>query len=138
MPYLHPLAWRVAIGPSDVFDGHGVMVAQDGLDSCAVYSTASGASCFGWTDASHDDARALAMKFIDRFPCIAAKGAGNDARYAAWLTGLLSSLPDGQALPLYFTDDRPYDPRRPEVALMSTISGAICGFYPAPPSPPEA
>lgn len=138
MPYLHPLAWRVAIGPSDVFDRHGVMVAQDELDSCAVYSTASGASCFGWADASHDDATALAVKFADRFPCIAVKGAGNDPRYAAWLTGLLSSLPDGQALPLYFSDDRPYDPRRPEVALMSTTSGAICGFYPAPPSPPEA
>lgn len=138
MPYLHPLAWRMAIGPSDVFDQHGVMVAQDWLDSCAVYSTASGASCFGWKDASHDDAVALAVKFADRFPCIAAKGAGNDAPYAAWLTSLLRVLTDGEALPLFFSDDKPYDPTRPDVALMSTTSGAICGSYSAPPSPPVA
>ena len=138
MPYLHPLAWRVLIGPSDVFDRHGIMVTHDGLDTCAVYSTASGASCFGWADASHDDAKALAVKFADRFPCIAAKGAGNGARYAAWLTGLLSVLPNGQALPVFFSDDKPYDPECPEVPLMSTRSGAICGAYSAPPPPPEA
>lgn len=137
MPYLHPLAWRVSIGPSYAFDRHGIMVARDHLDSCAVYSMASGASCFGWADASHDDAMALAAKFADRFPCIAAEGAGDDAPYAVWLTGLLSVLPDRQALPLFFSDDKPYDPKCPEVALMSTRSGAICGAYLAPPSPPE-
>ena len=135
MPYLHPLAWRVLIGPCEAFDRDGIMVTRAGWDDCAGYSAASGASCFGWGDAGHDDAVELAVKFTDRFPGIAAKGAGRDDPYAAWLAGLLNVLREEQTLPLLFSDDEPYDPRCPKLALVSTQSGAICDAYPIPPEP---
>jgi hypothetical protein len=42
------------------------------------YSSASENEYFGWTDATSDDARKLAVKFVDRFPEITGYGSGRD------------------------------------------------------------
>lgn len=66
----------------------------------AHYSAAGdGDSYFDWPDAKGNDARALADKFIARFPEIAARGKGRDWEYAGWLCELLGFLEQGDWLP---------------------------------------
>lgn len=136
MPYLHPLAWRVAIGPTRIFDPGGIFVPDKHFARCATHSSASGAACFGWLDAVHDDAIAVADKLASRFPDIAQEGSGQDAPYSIWLRGLLGALLDEQTLPILFSDNRPFDPALPFLALMCVRSGKLRATYPAPPAAP--
>ena len=78
MPYLHPNAWRLAVAPRELFSNrNGAFVPHQKLgdSSVAIYSAADGGDgYFDWTDAHGVDARALAEKFIARFPIIAEQG----------------------------------------------------------------
>lgn len=100
MPYFHPLAFRLAIGPADAFSGrNGAYAADSGLGSFATYSSASQTEYFGWKDARQDTARLLADKFIARFPVICSQGQGRDWEYAGWLAELMGVLERRHALP---------------------------------------
>ena len=91
MPFEYPLAYRVYVGPVAIFSRkNGANIVEPIDDTYAGYSSASGSAYFGWTDATTDDARSLAEKFISRFPAIAERGRGRDWRYAGWLSELLS------------------------------------------------
>jgi len=100
MPYLHPLAWRLAVAPRDVFFSNGIAFPISKLNDEAVYSSASGNHYFAWEDAKHDDARALAEKFLTRFPSLSERGSGRDWEYAGWLSELLGVLEHGDLLPV--------------------------------------
>lgn len=92
-------AWRVRLMPSS-------RVCDDGWSpiSCEIradYSTADGKAYFGWKDAAGDDARALANKFIDRFPDLALEASGHDWAYAGWFSMILGEAEHGE-LPAFF------------------------------------
>jgi hypothetical protein len=95
MPYEYPIAFRIYVGPASKFcEENGAYTALE--DHETTYSSGSDANYFGWTDASRDSARALAEKFVQRFPRLAAECKGRDWTYAGWLlelTGLLERKP---------------------------------------------
>lgn len=66
-----------------------------------VYSTRESANYFDWTDCAGDDARALAVKFIERLPEMAAACAGPDWAYAGWFTAVLGAAEHGHLPALY-------------------------------------
>lgn len=100
MPYEAPLAWRLAIGPRDIFSTVNGAWAEDDSGFSAQYSGASGKDYFGWRDSGHDNARQLAEKFIQRFPDVCERSAGRDWLYAGWLSELLGVLERSSALPI--------------------------------------
>ena len=101
MPYVHPLAWRLAVGPKDCFSLRNGSSLKDDKWDVPIYSSAGGGNYyFNWEDAKGDNARALAEKFILRFPDIANKGLGRDWNYSGWLSELLSILEGGDLLPV--------------------------------------
>ena len=67
----------------------------------ADYSTADGKAYFGWIDAAGDDARAMANKFISRFPDLARESSGQDWGYAGWFSIVLGAAEHGK-LPAFF------------------------------------
>lgn len=103
MPYLHPNAWRLAVAPAEFFSKvNGAFIPLNRLTerNVAIYSAAgAGDAYFDWLDAHGNDARALADKFIARFPDIASKGKGRDWAYAGWLAELVGFLEQGDWLP---------------------------------------
>lgn len=110
MPYLSPSGahWRLAIAPADQFDRrHGALLANAARDAVdpAGYSSGQAAdgTYFGWTDAADDDARALAAKFLDRFPRLAEAGRGWDYAYAGWFQHLLG-LVEQALFPVVMSD----------------------------------
>ena len=101
MPYLHPLAWRLAVGPIDSFsevNGASLKEVNGAWDNVPIFSSAC--SYFEWTDAEKDNARELAEKFVTRFPDVANRGLGRDWAYAGWLSELLGVLEGGDFLPV--------------------------------------
>jgi len=100
MPYEYPLAWRLAIGPRDLFSTANGAWAEDDGGFSAYYSSASGKQYFGWMDAGQDNARQLAEKFIQRFPDVCERSVGRDWLYAGWLSELLGVLERLNALPI--------------------------------------
>ncbi len=75
-------------------------VAQDGYtlidwdnentgEMVAKYTSADENMYFGWSDSAGLSARALAQKFLDRFPALCARAQGLDWAYAGWLTDVL-------------------------------------------------
>ncbi|GAB3775291.1 hypothetical protein GCM10028796_50940 [Ramlibacter monticola] len=106
MPYVHPLAWRLAIAPAHCFDPDpGIVLREEGFRDAAVYSSASGSSYFDWDDVANDDAIQLAEKFVLRFPHLAAEGSGRNWAYTGWLAELLSVLRTGDYLPVIFQSE---------------------------------
>lgn len=99
MPYFHPLAWRLAIGPVEQFTILNGAFAPDADPSLVTYSSASGNSYFDWKDANADTARQIAEKFIERFADVAERGRGRDWAYAGWLSELLGHLERTATLP---------------------------------------
>lgn len=93
MPFEYPLAYRVYIGPADLFSPRNGAYSE-GADGGAFvgYSSASENHYFEWADASGDTARQLADKFVERFPAIVERCAGRDWAYAGWLAELLSVI----------------------------------------------
>jgi hypothetical protein len=101
MPYEYPLAWRLGIGPAEIFSQtNGAYVETYELEQLAVYSSASETSYFQWTDAHTDNARQLAEKFLLRFPSLCERAKGRDWAYAGWLSELLGVLEKERALPV--------------------------------------
>ena len=135
-PYMAPSGfhWRVEIRP-----GHCVPDPDTGAcypgnaDNFASYSTGSGAEYFGWTDARHDDARALADKLLARFRWLESWGKGQDWAYAGWFLELLGRCEQG-FLPIEFAD---YDlpTTAPDIYLMpiGPESRKEPGEFPGPP-----
>lgn len=99
MPYMHPLAWRLAVGPRGCFSkANTANLSGEQLSTLPVFSSAG--SYFDWSDADPDNARALAEKFVSRFPDVANRGLGRDWAYAGWLSELLGVLERGDFLPV--------------------------------------
>lgn len=93
MPFEYPLAYRVYIGPAEIFSARNYAYFEATEDECyAGYSSASDNHYFDWPDATADSARALADKFVQRFPAIISRCAGGDWAYAGWLADLLGVL----------------------------------------------
>jgi hypothetical protein len=104
MGYQHPNAWRLAIAPSYVFSEEcPAFLPFERFESAAVYSSANeGAGYFDWPDASSDNSRALAEKFLARFSRVAHEGSGRDWEYAGWLSELLGALEQGNYVPVMY------------------------------------
>lgn len=107
MPYVHPNAWRLAVGPRDIFsERNGAYIPVDSLNGLPIYSAAGGGDAyFDWEDAKGNDARALAEKFVIRFPDVAKRGLGRDWPYAGWLAELVGFLEGGDWLPVTDWED---------------------------------
>lgn len=69
----------------------------------ARYSTGMKNEYFGWEDAQKDDARQLAVKFIERFPVIVQESFGRDWEYVGWYVEMLGFAERGH-LPIAFAD----------------------------------
>lgn len=91
MPFLHDIGtWRLYIGAKDWFSERNGAWIEDALDPrLARYTSADRNRYFGWRDATNDDARALAAKFISRFPEIAAAARGRDWEYVGWYVQMM-------------------------------------------------
>jgi hypothetical protein len=110
MPYVHPLAYRVAVAPAEWFlAANGIALRDEELGRAAVYSSASENRFFDWSDATQDTSIQLAAKFVQRFPEVAARGSGSDWKYAGWLADLIGVLATGDWLPVarreYMSDE---------------------------------
>lgn len=95
MPYMYPLAWRLAIGSADCFSPENGAVCPLGADTLIL---SNGDFC--WSDAGQDTARQLAEKFIARHSTLAQRCAGRDWAYAGWLDELMGFLEHGDWLPV--------------------------------------
>lgn len=101
MPYMNPLGFRFVIAPKDCFAENGIAIPAARLGGDNEYVAITGAGeYFGWSDTSGNDARALAEKFVERFPAIAAKGKGRDWEYGGWLSELVGFLEGGDMVPI--------------------------------------
>lgn len=90
-----------------------VMAAEDVLPNgwepavwggfIARYSTADVDRFFDWDDSPGMNARQLAHAFVERFPDLASKGAGQDRAYAGWFVSMLGRAENGR-LPVFFAD----------------------------------
>lgn len=92
-------AWRARLMPSSQVsdDGWSPILWTAGVN----YSTVDGKAYFGWADATSDDARSLANKFIRRFPQLAVQASGEDWAYAGWFSSVLGAAEHGE-LPAFF------------------------------------
>jgi hypothetical protein len=92
MPYEYPIAYRIRVGPAEIFSPRNGAYCDAPHDEYAQYSSAQQNACFGWEDAKADSPRALADKFVERFPAIIERCAGRDPAYVRWLAELLGVL----------------------------------------------
>lgn len=140
MPFAHPNAWRLVIGPCEIFsDPNAAFIRFDSWDGVAIYSSAgSGDEYFGWVDAKGDNARQLAEKFVERYPELAEKGTGRDWPYAGWLAELVGKLEAGDIVPVTYWEFMATAPDEltsvPLWAWPGTDSGAT---FPLPPPAQE-
>ncbi|NVH77088.1 hypothetical protein FSB08_32370 [Paraburkholderia sp. JPY432] len=93
--------WRCYVTTADNVAQNGWEIIDEGI--ALRYSTGDGGRFFGWDDAEGMDARRLAATFLDRFPEMKRKGAGNDWAYAGWFTSMLGAAENGE-LPIFFAD----------------------------------
>jgi hypothetical protein len=128
------------VGPASKFSvENGAYTALEEHET--TYTSASEVNYFGWTDAGQDNARALAEKFVQRFPRVAAECEGRDWTYAGWLlelTGLLERKPS--RLPFVLAEYFEPDPLSMH-ALPLRVYGDLVGdddgddlSFPLPPS----
>jgi len=135
MPYIYPLAWRVAIGPAVHFSERNGAWSQHPLDEAfATYSSASSNAYFGWTDARNDNARDLADKFIKRFPGVCAAGYGRDWAYAGWLCELIGAMEREHALPWVMEEHFPTPPEQLDHLPLRRMGDMHDLEFPLPPS----
>jgi hypothetical protein len=92
------LHWRCYIGPAAQFHKDGWTPTEN---TELLYTTSQGNDYFGWTDATQDDARSLAAKFLERYSELARQAAGEDLAYAGWFTRILGRAEQG-CLPEFF------------------------------------
>ncbi len=129
MPYLHPNAWRLAVGPSNLFSElNGAVIPFESLIGMPIYSAAGGGDLyFDWDDAKGNDARALAEKFVVRFPDTAKRGLGRDWAYAGWLAELVGFLDGGDLLPVTYWENMGDVPEQLEFLPIWDTSGENIG-----------
>jgi hypothetical protein len=133
MPYEAPLAWRLAIGPRDLFSTtNGAWAPYDGKFP-AHYTAASGKNYFGWTDAGQDNARQLAEKFLQRFPEVCERALGRDWTYAGWLSELLGVLERHNAVPIATTELHLPDPMEARFLILRSYGVSCDSEFPLPP-----
>ncbi|WP_234419507.1 hypothetical protein [Lelliottia sp. WB101] len=111
MPYFNAQGFRFAIAPRHYFSDNGIAIPAAKLSDEFVAITGAG-HYFSWTDTDGNDARALAEKFITRFPDIALAGKGRDWEYAGWLSELIGFLEQGDMIPTVWWEEmngRPED-----------------------------
>lgn len=107
MPYLNGEKWRLAVSYKEQFsERNGAFIPHEKIgQNTAIYSAAGGGDLFfDWTDAKGDDARALAEKFVARFPTIAERGKGRDWEYVGWAAELVGYLEQDDWLPAVYWD----------------------------------
>ena len=110
-PGLSPsgLYWRCSIVPVGlVRRDHGAMAIDDG-EIAARYGSGQGAEYFGWKDAEHDPPAAMADKFVERFPDLAAQGRGSDPEYVHWYAGMMRATAPHGLIYAYADWDLPDD-----------------------------
>ena len=96
--------WRCAITPvTNIFENHGALLKETNDLIVAAYTSGSSNAYFGWKDATKDNARRLAAKFIERFPKIARAGEGEDWAYAGWFVQMLGFAENGD-FPMAYAD----------------------------------
>lgn len=134
MPYFYPLAYRVAIGPAELFSSRNGAYTERLLDDIfALYTSASGNQYFEWEDATGDTARQLADKFIQRFPEVCSTGQGRDWAYAGWLAELMGVMERQEALPFVMEEYYPTPPERLDHLPLWRPDG-VTGRFELPPS----
>lgn len=117
MPYEYPIAWRLCVAGARRFhEANGAYLAEPHLVPSATYSCASQDEYFEWQDAKGDDARALAEKFIVRFPEVVSEGLGRDWTYAGWLSELVGFLERGDLLPFVMAEY--YEPSPEQLTVL--------------------
>jgi hypothetical protein len=105
LPYLSASGWwrcEITCADNVADDGYTIRPGGDTDDAVARYSSAEGADYFGWPGASQISARALAARFLEAFPRIAARGQGRDWLYAGWLTDVLGRAEGGRTEDLLY------------------------------------
>lgn len=105
--------WRCHLAPAAAISADGWTPRN--IPQVPVYSTRESTNYFDWPDCAADDARALAAKFIERLPDIAAASAGPDWAYAGWFTAVLGAAEHGHLPALYGGMD--FLPRRETTVL---------------------
>jgi hypothetical protein len=135
MPGMSPSGayWRCNVTPvSNILRSHGAM-SRDFERLSANYTSGMEDAYFGWEDARGVAARALADKFLSRFPEIAGAGSGRDWEYVGWYVEMLGVAERGH-LPISYADwyDTP-DPR-----WLPTIAGFDSGLPMPPPGEADA
>lgn len=121
MPFVYDLGtWRLALGPDSWFLPMGLVMHPDGWAKAPQYSSAAENEPFGWVDAKQDDARALAEKFITRFPELAREAVGRDWAYAGWFAELMGWVEAGY-LPFSNPDGETGMPIPPEQLKMTPL-----------------
>jgi hypothetical protein len=141
MPHEYPLAWRCVIQPAHRFAAfNGALIRGDAYTApereTPWYSSSQEAQPFGWQDASSDDARALAEKFLARFPQTAAAGKGRDWPYAGWLSELVGFLETGDLLPFVFAEYFDTPPQELRAMPIRRFSEHDVVWFPLPPRRP--
>ena len=136
MPFVYPLAWRVAIGPAHIFsERNGAWMERTADDVCTTYSSASSNRYFGWTDTRSDNARQLADKFIKRFPGVCTAGYGRDWAYAGWLCELLGAMERENALPFVMEEYFATPPEQLDHLPLRRMGDMRDLEFPLPPGP---
>ena len=138
--YDYPLAWRCPIVPAawtrkehgGTFEDPSAYIRELLGEKFAVlnytYSSASGQSPFGWTDAAFATPRELALRFIKEFPAIALAGWGPDREYVEWFERMLEMTAPNGVITSAFAD---YGPG--EATFLYTHYAAV-ESVPLPPS----
>ena len=101
--------WECAITHTRNIDrANGALLSVDPLDGhIAHYSTAKSNEYFGWQDASEDNSRELAERFMQRFPKLVDMGNGRDWPYSGWYVTILGVAESG-SLPIAYGDEEIY------------------------------
>ena len=125
MPYEHPMGWRLAVAPWDRFSlRNGASLKDNDWEGVPIYSSAGGGNrYFDWEDAKGDNARALAEKFLFRFPDVAKHGAGRHWNYAGWLSELVGVLEGGDLFPVTSWEYMKGTPEQLEFLPIWSVSG---------------
>lgn len=117
--------WRCFILPTSHLHSDGWTPISK--DNDLLYTTADENHYFGWNDALTDNARSLALKFVERFPETARAATGLDWSYAGWLTQVLGMAENGY-LPALF-GGRNFELKLPATPLPPAVSDDDCEEY---------
>lgn len=103
LPAMAPsgLHWRCTISDAGNFSPDGLSLVTTEEGRVARYTSGDGARYFGWEDGPNLTARLMAVRFLQRFPSIAAGGKGRDWPYAGWLTDVLGRAEHGSFVIFY-------------------------------------